>query len=174
MKITVVDENDAVFNLELDGSISIEDVQNLCASETGIAPADIKLEWNGENLTDGEKTLSQYGIEEGEILYVNKAASSENQADLETSIQKRIEEEIRLKNVQANEELAFQYAPELFTQPDHCYINCVIDGVLSVNAMVDSGAFNNILTKRIAEKCGNFRKDCSFLYCQTKHVRLLQ
>lgn len=70
--------------------------------------------------------------------------------------QKRIEEEIRMKNVTDNMEKAIEYNPESFGRVVMLYVPCRVNGVESV-AFVDSGAQSTIMSASCAERCGLLR-----------------
>ena len=67
--------------------------------------------------------------------------------------QKKIEEEIRMKNVQENMEHAIEYSPESFARVIMLYVDCQVNGV-PLKAFVDSGAQMTIMSKDCATKCG--------------------
>ena len=70
--------------------------------------------------------------------------------------QQRIEERIRLENVQQNMEHALEYMPEAFGHIVMLYINCHVNGH-AVKAFVDSGAQMTIMSAACAERCGIMR-----------------
>ena len=49
------------------------DNQAYCEVESNIPSAEIILKWNGNSLTDDKKTVSQYGIAEGDMLFLQRA-----------------------------------------------------------------------------------------------------
>ncbi|EPZ31967.1 Aspartic peptidase, DDI1-type domain-containing protein [Rozella allomycis CSF55] len=67
--------------------------------------------------------------------------------------QKRLEENIRMQNVQQNMELAMEYYPEMFGSITMLYVNCQVNGI-NIKAFVDSGAQMTILNKQTAERLG--------------------
>ncbi|KAL8601882.1 hypothetical protein ACOMHN_020617 [Nucella lapillus] len=67
-------------------------------------------------------------------------------------VQKRIAEEIRMKNVETNMETAIEFAPESFGQVVMLYVDCVVNGY-PVKAFVDSGAQMTIMSQACAERC---------------------
>ena len=69
--------------------------------------------------------------------------------------QKKIEEVIRLKNIQENYIMAQEYLPETFSQVHMLYINIEINKN-KVVALVDTGAQTTIICESLAKKCGVF------------------
>jgi len=74
--------------------------------------------------------------------------------DLEA--QRKIAEEIRMENVNANMQTAMEYNPAAFAEVYMLYINCKVNGH-PVKAFVDSGAQMTIMSKACAERCGIVR-----------------
>jgi len=74
--------------------------------------------------------------------------------DLEA--QRKIAEEIRMENVNANMQTAMEYNPAAFAEVYMLYINCLVNGH-PVKAFVDSGAQMTIMSKACAERCGIVR-----------------
>eukprot|EP00599_Poterioochromonas_sp_BG-1_P011636 CAMPEP_0173156056 /NCGR_PEP_ID=MMETSP1105-20130129/14518_1 /TAXON_ID=2985 /ORGANISM="Ochromonas sp., Strain BG-1" /LENGTH=363 /DNA_ID=CAMNT_0014072689 /DNA_START=25 /DNA_END=1113 /DNA_ORIENTATION=+ len=67
-------------------------------------------------------------------------------------LQKKIEEEIQLKNIQANMELALENLPEAFGRVTMLYVNIEVNNH-PVKAFVDSGAQSTIMSMQCAERC---------------------
>jgi DNA damage-inducible protein 1 len=75
---------------------------------------------------------------------------------LDLDAQRRIEELIRLEQVQRNMEQALELNPESFGRVVMLYIDCEINGV-PVKAFVDSGAQITLMSQQTAERCGILR-----------------
>jgi DNA damage-inducible protein 1 len=69
--------------------------------------------------------------------------------------QKKIEEMIRLKNIDENHRLAQEYLPETFLPVHMLFINIEINKY-KVVALVDTGAQTTIISEDLARKCGVF------------------
>jgi len=67
--------------------------------------------------------------------------------------QKRIEEEIRRQNIDENLLYANEFTPEVFASVSMLYIDCTVNKV-ALQAFVDSGAQNTILSQTCAERLG--------------------
>ena len=79
-----------------------------------------------------------------------------NANPLDLDAQRRIEELIRLEQVQRNMEQALELNPESFGRVIMLYIDCEINGV-PVKAFVDSGAQITLMSQQTAERCGILR-----------------
>jgi len=75
---------------------------------------------------------------------------------MDPAVQARIEEEIRLKNVQENYEMAMEYNPEAFGTVVMLYVPMKVNGH-ALTAFVDSGAQSTIMSVQCAERCGIMR-----------------
>jgi len=71
-------------------------------------------------------------------------------------VQKAIEEEIRLENVNYNMERAIEETPEAFGRVIMLYIDSVVNST-PVKAFVDTGAQSTIMSEACAERCGIMR-----------------
>ncbi|KAI3633774.1 hypothetical protein MIR68_008106 [Amoeboaphelidium protococcarum] len=71
----------------------------------------------------------------------------------DVEMQKRIEEQIRMENINENMELAYQFNPEVFTKVHMLYVDVEVNG-RHIKAFIDSGAQATIMTPACAEKCG--------------------
>ncbi|KAF0687640.1 Aste57867_20624 [Aphanomyces stellatus] len=87
--------------------------------------------------------------EEQEMLELSRNPFSEE-------AQAKIEEAIRLGNVQQNMEIAMEEMPEAFGRVHMLYIPTVVNNT-PVKAFVDSGAQSTIMSSNCAERCGIMR-----------------
>lgn len=86
-------------------------------------------------------------------------SASQNRQDInyfDQEEQRRIEERIRLENIQHNMESAIEFMPEAFGNVAMLYIDCKVNGH-PVKAFVDSGAQMTIMSASCAERCGIMR-----------------
>ncbi|XP_013416940.1 protein DDI1 homolog 2-like isoform X2 [Lingula anatina] len=72
MKVTITTLSDDIFTLEAAGDIELENFKALCEFETGIPAREISIMWNGRPLLDEKKTLSAYGINDGDVLLLQQ------------------------------------------------------------------------------------------------------
>ena len=70
--------------------------------------------------------------------------------------QRRLEERLRLQQVEENRLLAFDTFPEAFTSVSMLYVGIEINGQ-PVKALVDSGAQSTIMSEECAARCGLLR-----------------
>ena len=70
--------------------------------------------------------------------------------------QRRLEERLRLQQVEENRILAFETFPEAFTTVSMLYVYIEINGQ-PVKALVDSGAQSTIMSEECAQRCGLMR-----------------
>lgn len=68
MHITVTTLSDQIFSLDVSEDLELENFKALCEYEIGISAAEIAILWNGRPLHDDKRTLTSYGIKNGDML----------------------------------------------------------------------------------------------------------
>jgi hypothetical protein len=76
--------------------------------------------------------------------------------ELSMDTQRRIEEEIRRRNIAENLEFAYEHHPETFTRVDMLYVDCYVNKT-RVRAFVDTGAQMSIMSVECAKRCSIMR-----------------
>lgn len=95
---------------------------------------------------------SQFGGLNTEPLYDTEIARLRSLPDSAEN-RKKIEDLQDLQAIEENRLLAYEMAPETFTQVPMLYIRMEVNNV-PVNAFVDTGAQMTIMSPKLAEKCG--------------------
>ncbi|ORY95325.1 hypothetical protein BCR43DRAFT_297836 [Syncephalastrum racemosum] len=72
MRIVVTTETDAIYNLEIDSQMAIEDLKALLETESGMAPENQQLFHNGRELTEPKKLLEDYGVAQDDLLLLRQ------------------------------------------------------------------------------------------------------
>ncbi|XP_067946090.1 protein DDI1 homolog 2-like [Watersipora subatra] len=70
MKLTITTFKDDLFTLEVPEDIELENVKAYCEVESGLPATDITLVWDGNHLNDDKKTVKQYGIADGDMIFL--------------------------------------------------------------------------------------------------------
>lgn len=94
-----------------------------------------------------DKYIEQRKKEEEEF---NRLSNSDPN---DPNAQKKIAEYIKKKNIEENYKQAMEYMPETMIRIHMLYIDMEINKV-KIQAFIDTGAQNTIISKRLAEKCG--------------------
>lgn len=68
MHITVTTLSDQIFSLDVSEDLELENFKALCEYEIGISASEIAILWNGRPLHDDKRTLTSYGIKNGDML----------------------------------------------------------------------------------------------------------
>lgn len=113
------------------------------------------LYFHGNLLCDNEIKLQDLGISNDDVLILSRTLVEGPMGliSMDVEAQKKIEEAIRLQNIQDNLSTAYKDHPESFAQVSMLYVVCMVNKV-PVKVFVDCGAQATIITKKCAEKCG--------------------
>lgn len=76
MKLTVTTFRDDLFTLEVPEDIELENFKAYCEVESGLSASEITLVWNGNPLQDDKKSIRQYGIADGDMLFLQPKTTS--------------------------------------------------------------------------------------------------
>lgn len=72
MKLTVTTFKDDLFTLEVPEDIEVENVKAYCEVESGIPASEITLLWNGNPLSENKWTIAQYGLKDGDMMFLQQ------------------------------------------------------------------------------------------------------
>lgn len=75
MKITVTCEDDSLFTLDISSDLELENFLALVEFELGIPAVDAIVSYEGNHLKDLKKTLSAYGVKEGDMLLLKRKST---------------------------------------------------------------------------------------------------
>lgn len=78
MKILLTTLDGNIYPVEVSSDLEIINLKALCEQETGINMARMSLSFNGQFLTDNNKTLASYSIGENDIVVVQVQSSPSN------------------------------------------------------------------------------------------------
>ncbi|KAG5682453.1 hypothetical protein PVAND_011804 [Polypedilum vanderplanki] len=77
MKVTVVTLDDLTFSLDVSEDLELENFKAFCEVESGLIATEIMIFFNSQPLTDNKKTLSQYGIRDGDLVTLQHRSSAQ-------------------------------------------------------------------------------------------------
>ncbi|CAG9310585.1 unnamed protein product [Blepharisma stoltei] len=124
------------------------------------------LSQNNPALAEGVKTSDPIIIEE--ILLSTIQANKQHEIEqrrkeavldydpLNPEYQRQIEQKIHQENINQNLEYAQEFMPEVFASVEMLYIDCKVNK-MPLQAFVDSGAQNTIMSKECAQRVGIMR-----------------
>lgn len=72
MKITVTCEDNSLFTLDVSSDLELENFLASVEFELGIPASDAIVWYEGNQLKDLKKTLSSYGVKEGDVLLLRR------------------------------------------------------------------------------------------------------
>ena len=78
MKLTFTTLSDHIFNIDVSEDMELENLKVLCSIETNINVEKIAVLFNGNTLSDNKKSISQYGIKEGDMLFVQEIKTQQS------------------------------------------------------------------------------------------------
>ena len=81
MQITVTTEKGGLLPLEVSGELSLADLKAILSGEVGINPEDMLLIHNMAPMTDDAKPLSEYDVQEGDIVMLTQLTGTINMSD---------------------------------------------------------------------------------------------
>ncbi|KAH7646799.1 cyanamide hydratase [Dermatophagoides farinae] len=70
MKLTITTLTDLIIHLDVSGDMELENFKALCSLETNIDSMNMSIFFNGKLLQESNKTLSFYGVQDGDMLLV--------------------------------------------------------------------------------------------------------
>ncbi|PWN27476.1 hypothetical protein BDZ90DRAFT_180243 [Jaminaea rosea] len=78
--ITITDaDNDNIYPLDCDASITLADVKALLEADSSIPAARQALYFNATLMTEAEKTLEAYGVKDGDLLALRDSGRQQQQ-----------------------------------------------------------------------------------------------
>lgn len=75
MKLTFTTIDGKLFTLDVPNDLELENLKAYCEAECEIPAEEITLLVNGNPLTDSKKTVEQYCINDGDMLFLQRTPS---------------------------------------------------------------------------------------------------
>lgn len=72
MKITLTTEDGSLFSLEVSSDLELENFRALCEFESGIPANDVVVFYDGNELKDPKKNLTEFGLKEGDVVLIRR------------------------------------------------------------------------------------------------------
>ena len=72
MKLTVTTLADDIYSLDVSEEMELENLKALLEFESEIPAKEIMILWNGQPLQDNKRKLKDYGINDGEMLLLQR------------------------------------------------------------------------------------------------------
>ena len=148
---------------EIPSTLRPEQLIELCAQQPHLLQQFLSRDpQQGELIRDRDLTRLRTLIMQRALKVSKRHYDDANELELLQSdptnqeYQRRLEERLRLQQVEENRILAFETFPEAFTSVSMLYVYIEINGQ-PVKALVDSGAQSTIMSEECAERCGLMR-----------------
>lgn len=78
MKLTITTLSDLIIHLDVSGDMELENFKALCSLETNIDATNMSIFFNGKPLQESNKTLSFYGVQDGDMLLVKDGRGNQS------------------------------------------------------------------------------------------------
>eukprot|EP00271_Cylindrocystis_brebissonii_P000653 TRINITY_DN10794_c0_g1_i1.p1 TRINITY_DN10794_c0_g1~~TRINITY_DN10794_c0_g1_i1.p1 ORF type:complete len:459 (-),score=130.26 TRINITY_DN10794_c0_g1_i1:499-1875(-) len=110
----------------------------------------------GQAVVEGNMPLIQSFLQALQGGMRQQVAEEEAIDPMDPEGQRKIEEEIKKRNISEAEALAFEFNPAQFTAVTMLYVMMEVNNI-SISAFIDSGAQMSIMSQACAERCGVMR-----------------
>ncbi|KAH9414410.1 cyanamide hydratase [Dermatophagoides pteronyssinus] len=78
MKLTITTLSDLIIHLDVSGDMELENFKALCSLETNIDATNMSIFFNGKPLQESNKTLTFYGVQDGDMLLVKDGRGNQS------------------------------------------------------------------------------------------------